>query len=267
MSKTNELEDFFKGLPAEDNSKADIFGDKKDAVKAESSEAKSEEDEPKKNRHYRRWEAKYQQERESAIELAARLQEKEEQIRMLTEAQKFQKSVGGDVNDPGLREWLRIYGDKPEHREAYEVFKTSLLGPIAEQNNALKQELEEIKNRDKVMNQEVRQFESFIDSQVEAIEDKYGVDLTSPTSEKTRSEFFDLIKELSPKDDEGNITSYADFDAAFRLYQAQKSSSDNTSQKRNEIASRSMANSGTGTANAAPKRTPGFMGWKKDLRL
>ena len=40
---------------------------------------------------------------------------------------------------------------------------------------------------------------------------------------------------------------------------------DTGSQKRNEIASRSMSNSG-GNTNLPPQRSTGWDGWKKDLR-
>jgi hypothetical protein len=266
-----ELEEFFKGLPAEDKSKADIFNDKKATGEvAKSSEGESEEDTPKKNRHHRRLEQKLQEEREASIQMAATIKAQKDLIDSLNESGKFRKEVNADVNDTGLKGWLKIYGDTPEHREAYEVLKNNIISPISQKAEKLEKELEEIKNRDSVEKQQVKEFEGFLDKQFENIEDTYDVDITSDSkeAEKTRNEFIDLIKQLSPKDEEGNITSYADFNGVWEIYQSRQTKEDNSvSEKRNEIASRSMANSGGGATAKPAKPTPGFYGWKKDLRL
>lgn len=266
-----ELEQFFKELPAEDKSQADIFGDKQTTGKVDvSKEGESDEDTPKKNRHHRRLEEKLQKEREASIEMAATIKAQNDLIKTLSEATKFSKEVGDDVKDEGLKEWLRIYGDKPEHREAYEILTKKIFAPISQKAEKLEEELNELKNRDVIANQQVKEFEGYIDQQFEKIEDEYDVDITSDTkeAEKTRNEFIDLIKQLSPKDEEGNITSYADFQGAWEIYQSRQTKTEDTiSQKRNEIASRSMVGSGGGNTAKPQQPTPGFYGWKKDLRL
>lgn len=265
-----ELEQFFKDLPAEDKSKADIFGDKTatDKVEDTTKEGESEEDTPKKNRHARRYEAKYQAEREAGIQMAATIKAQKDLIESLSEAKRFQKEVGDDVNDDGLKAWLKIYGDKPEHREAYEVLTKNVLGPVSQRAEKLAEELEELKNRDVVANQQVKEYEGFIDQQFERLEDEYDVDITSNESEKFRNALIDEIKRISPKDEEGNIIQYGDFNAAMENVLEKSKTVDTGSQKRNDIASKSMANSGGGSSAAAPKaKSSGFFGWKKDMNL
>jgi hypothetical protein len=260
-----ELEQFFKDLPPEDKSKADIFGDKKTTVEVATKEGESEEDTPKKNRHSRRYEAKYQAEREAGIQMAATIKAQKELIDSLKESGKFSKEVGDEINDKGLRDWLRIYGDKPEHREAYEILKNNIIGPVSQRAEKLAEELEELKNRDVVANQQVKEFEGFIDRQFERLEDEYDVDIA--TDEKLRNALIDEVKRISPKDEEGNITQYGDFNAAMENVLEKSKIVDTGSQKRNDIASKSMANSGGNAGNTAPTKTSGFFGWKKDMKL
>lgn len=258
----NEVDKFFKGLASEDTTKADIFGEKKPVEKTE---VESEDDKPK-NRHSRRWEAKYQLERESGIELAAKLKITTDALNAVTESQKFQKSVGSDVEDEGLKSWLKIYGDKPEHREAYNVMKNNIIGPVAQEARDLREQLEEINTREERASKKVKEYQSKVLEEFEKIEDKYNIDITSDSesAEKTRNEFIELIKKLSPKDADGNITSYADIDGAWDIYQSKKSTSEPVNQVRNQIASRSMANQG-GNVNVPKQRSRGWDGWKKDL--
>lgn len=259
----NEAEKFFKGLKGEDNTKADIFGENTTGQVEKKEEGESGEDKPK-NRHSRRWEAKYQAERESSIELAARLSEKEAQIKQLTEAQKYRQEIGSDVSDEGLKSWLEIYGDRPEHRKAYEILQNKIIKPVSDRAERLQEELDEVKNRDVVANQQVKEYEGFIDREFERLEDRYDVDFTS--DEALRNALLDEVKRISPKDTEGNIKEYGDFDAAMENVIEKSKQQDAGSQKRNEIASRSMANNG-GNTNLPPQRSRGWDGWKKDLRV
>jgi hypothetical protein len=92
--------------------------------------------------------------------------------------------------------------------------------------------------------EEVQKYESEIESQIEEIEDKFDVDLTSGSKESSRSraEFLNLLSALSPKDKEGNITNYADFEKTFEMYQNSKEKPDASRNK--ELASRSNQKSG-----------------------
>ncbi len=261
-----ELDEFFKGLPAEEQQpKADIFGENKTAGEAEKTEAGSEEDEPKKNRHHRRLEAKLQAERESAIQLAAELKATKDALKSMSEISKFRNEIRDDVQDDGLKSWLKIYGDTPEHREAYEVLTKNVLAPISQKAQKLEEELAELKNREVVEKQLEKQFSDQIDRKFEKLEDDYDVDITSDTKEAEllKNAIVTEIKRISPKDENGEIIEYGDFNAALENVLSKTKQRDTSSQKRNEIASRSMANS---TTSDIPKqRSKGWDGWRKDL--
>ena len=114
---------------------------------------------------------------------------------------------------------------------------------------------------------EVAKEENYIDSQLEAIEDAYGVDITSetPQATKRRQEFLGLVEKLSPKGEGGIVTDYADFGTTYELYdETHKEKIDNSRQK--EIASRSMTRSGS-AKSAERTATPGFRGWERDYGL
>lgn len=255
---TSEVEKFFNTLPSEDKKEADVFGDnaKKEEPKSEPKVEKPEaDDEPRKNRYQRRMEKRLQEERESNILLAERL-------RALTETDAAVKE--NPATDARL---IRIFGTTDEGKELAKHF-TELLKETKEsaREEALRELSEyeaEAQTREK---QEIEEAENQIDSGLEAIEDAYGVDLTSNSDKaaKQRREFLELVEKLSPKDSDGTITDYADFDSTWEIYQAtHQEKMDNSRSK--EIASRSMQRSGSST----PKRTitPGFRGWEKDFNI
>ena len=243
----SEVDKFFENLPSEDNAVADVFEDKK--VPVPEKEEEEDEEETKSNRRERRMQAKLQQERESNILLAERL-------RAATE-EKHAISENPDI-DPRL---IRIFGTGEKETELAKLF-TGLLSETEERA------LNKIAQREEVNKEEVSKAETFIDTQLEAIEDAYGIDMTSNTAKatKTRNDFLELVEKLSPKDTEGSIIDYADFGSAFEVYQStHQEKVDNSRQK--QIASRSMQRSGSSTSSASRPRTPGFDGWKADFGL
>lgn len=183
--------------------------------------------ERKKNRHERRLEAKLQAEREANIEMAARL-------RALHEAKEEDKTpVSPDI--------ARIYGtDTPEAREATRILQAALEQVRTEAEENAFRRLSETQQKEIA---EQREAESFIDNELEALEDEYNLDLTSdkPEARKARSEFLSLVEKLSPKDEAGNVTDYADFDEVFEIYQGSR---EKQPTRAKELASRSMTKSG-----------------------
>lgn len=258
---TTEIDKFFGELPSEDKRPQDIF--KEETPKEEPiDEAKPEEGDGKeesthKNRAYRRLEEKYQRERESNIALAARLQAE-------TEA-KAKYEPQGPSDAPA--EWIALYGDTPEAQKAWKMQET-LLARVEE--NAKEKALAEFENRNVKAQEAQKGFEEFIDLELESLEDNFNVDLTSnaPSARKARREFLEMVQNLSPKDENGVITGYADFGATFEQYQKIRSQEtpDETSARRKEIASRSMKKAGTGEGQTT-QPTPGFRGWMKDYNI
>ena len=258
IEQQSEVDKFFEGLPTEDKKPQNIFDDKK--VEAESvqdkADTKEEDEDSGPNRRERRRLAKEQAERESNIILAERLRAATEKIEELDKTSRVAKE--SDV-DPRL---VRIFGTGEKETELAKLF-TGLLSETKE--GAREEALREIASLEESSKAEVEKAEETIDTQLEAIEDAYGIDITSNTAQatKARTQFLSLVERLSPKDDEGNITEFADFQTAYELYQDKYADKvDNSRQK--EIASRSMTRSSSSASTQRPI-TPGWDGWKTDL--
>jgi hypothetical protein len=254
VKQESAVDDFFKDLPSEDKKEQDIFDDKKkDEVKKE--EKPSEEDEAPdsvKNRRHRRLEQQLQKERESNIAL-------NERIKILSETERAIKESDGTI-DPRL---IRVFGPTDEGKEVARHF-SEILSEVKESTRD--ETLREIEQKQIDEQREQKEYESFIDSELESLEDQYNLDLTSdaPAARKVRREFLELVEKLSPKDDDGTITGYADFQSTFEVYQKTKEEKPDNS-RRKEIASRSMQSSDK--SETETKVTPGFGGWRKDYNL
>lgn len=251
---TNEIDKFFGDLPSEDKKVADVFEVPKDkpAEQAVVKEEGGEEGESHKNRRHRRLEEQLQRERESNIAL-------NERIRTLAEVKAAEKDSG--TLDPRL---LRVFGDSDAGKQIAKDFGEIL---AEETERAKTKALDEFRNEQSQAYQEQKESEAFIDSQLESLEDEHNVDLTSnsPAARKARREFLEMVEKLSPKDEEGNISGYADFESTFDVYQQTLTKEQPTRQK--EIASKSMQRSAPGTPNSAPTHTPGFRGWQTDYNI
>lgn len=253
----NEVEKFFEGLPSEDKQLADVFNEKPKEETPEKEEEKVS-DFRVKNRADRRLYDALQRERESNIALAAKLE-------TLSEVQKFTQDTKLSNEVPA--EWIALYGDTPEAKKAWQM-EERLISRAKEEAKA--EALEEFESRQNRVVQEQKQYEQQIDSELEALEDTYNVDLTSnaPSARKARREFLEMVQSLSPKDEAGNIADYADFSSTFEVYQKtrQQDKSSETSGRQKELASRSMQRGG-GDEGTQTRVTPGFKGWKKDYNL
>lgn len=195
----------------------------------------SEEDNEEKfsgNRRTRRMAAKAQQYKEETIALNARLQALSEadKVRTNTEEADFLKAV-----EP-------IFGtDTPEKREATELLKKALKGAHdSAEKSALDKAIQSIEAERQSESSAVSEEEDNIEEGLEMLEDEYDIDL-SPGS-KERNNFLTLLERLSPKDKQGNILEYADFDATYDIYERTREKS---SSRAKELASRSMARSGS----------------------
>ncbi len=254
---SNEVDKFFDGLEQPVPEKADIFEpEKKQDPEKEGNEPKPEEGEGRKNRRHRRLEEQLRTERELRIAAEAKAAGRAE-----ADSQRRETVTGNEVPD----RWLQIYGDTPDSKKAWELNKAL----FADEAKKVREEtLKEIEQREQSRSDEQAKFESYIDSELESLEDEHDVDLTSdaPAARKARREFLELVAELSPKDEDGSISAYADFDAAWKHFAKTKEKpADPDAARRREVASRSGGNGGS-SEQAPPKRTPGFFGWQKDLQ-
>lgn len=188
---------------------------------------------PLENRQVRRLKQQLQEEREMGIAL-------NERVKVLSEVSKVSKET--EV-DPRL---VRAFGTSEEGKEVARLFTAVLDEKTAE---AREQARKEFESKQSEARQEQKKYESVIDSELESLEDEYKVDLTSdsPKARKTRREFLELVQSLSPKDDEGTITDYADFGTAFKLYQKTQESKPEAVSRAKELSDRSMTRSNQGT--------------------
>lgn len=232
----NEIDKFFGDLPGEDKELQDVFNEKPTKAPAEGevtedvTKSGKEDSDARKNRRHRRLEEQLLKERESNIAL-------NERIKVLAEVRN-QGTVSTATDVPA--EWIALYGDTPEARTAWSMQERLL----QERTERVKQEtIAEIQAQQQEAVQAQKEFESFIDSELESLEDEHNVDLTSnsPAARKSRREFLELVQKVSPKDGNGNVTSYADFPSTFELYQSSKTGKTNDRQK--ELASKTMQTS------------------------
>jgi len=255
----NEIDKFFNGLPGEEKQGQDVFDQqpsKKDVDVIPEKGNESEDDEPRKNRRHRRLEEQLQRERESNIAL-------NERVKVLAEVERG-APVGAGEMPP---EWVALYGNTDESKSAW-AMQSRMLGSLKEQ--AKKEALEEFENRQQAAVQEQKEYESFIDSELEALEDEHDVDLTSnaPAARKARRELLEMVQKLSPKDSSGAITGYADFSSTFELYKGSKTQDkpNETITRQKELAARTMQEPNKGVTEKSTF-TPGFRGWQKDYNI
>lgn len=204
------------------------------APKFQEPEKEPEAEEPK-NRIERRaraskWEERLSQKERDIIEREARL-------KAIEEIQK--QNAPKDVPD----EWLQMWGDKPETRAAW-----ALQERINERNREqIRQEmLEEIRNARAQEAEEARSVEEGREEALELVEENFSVDMTSntPAARKARQLYLKALEDVA--DDDGN----ADPEIAYELYQARRSrDTDNSKQK--DLASRTVAPSGTADTKQA----------------
>lgn len=228
----SELDQFLGDIPNDNTAKIDPHVEVPEVKENKTPEQEaSQGEEPRKNRQHRRLEEQLRKEREANILLAERL-------KVASEAQRFSQETGGEV-DPRL---ARAFGTTEEGKEVSKLFAEVLKETT---KKAKEEALREIEERQAKLIDQQKQFESVIDSELESIEDQFNVDLTSnsPAAKKTRSEFLEIVQKLSPKDEDGSITSYADFGSAFELYQNSKAKDNPSTTRQKEIASRSMQSS------------------------
>ncbi len=162
-------------------------------------------------------------------------------------------------------EWLAMYGDNEESRRAW-TLQERLLDNY--KNQAKQEAIAEIRSEQERADEAVREFEQVIETSLDELEETHGVDLTSnsPAAKKARNEYLDLVQRLSPKDRDGNVTSYADFHEVWDIYQSTKSGPD-ASRKQNLAARAAPRPTDTPTPKKGYEQGMGFDGIRNHLGL
>lgn len=252
-SGQESVTEFFNNLPKEDKSpKADIFSSQPKievAPVVKTDDDDEDIDDSIKNRRHRRLEAKIDALRDENIQLG-------ERVKMLSEVEKFTKD-NPDV-DPDI---ARMF-DTSDIGKENALRLSKKLNEI--QDKAEQRALDRIAQLEEKSKEEFKEASGFIDSELERLEEVYGVTLTPGTKQTT--EFLQLVEDLSPKDQDGEIKDYADFGTTFELYQSLNKKDKPDNSRAREIASRSMQRSQS-PAPVAKARSQGWDGWKKDMGL
>lgn len=152
------------------------------------------------------------------------------------------------TDDEGLDIITRIIGnDTPEKVQAGKEFKKYL---DTLEDKGAKRALAELQQQADAEQQEDVQAEEELSQGFETIEEEFGVDLTSnsPQARKTRSDFIDFVTRIAPKDREGQVVQFPDFEETYRLFKDTRKVDSNSKAK--ELASRSMNRSGDASAVA-----------------
>ena len=241
MPNENEVDKFFADLPTEDKTVQDIFNDNPAPTEpTEPKELEAEEGvESRKNRHHRRLEEALQRERESNIAL-------NERIKVLAEVD---KRVAQPSNDDVPAEWIALMGDSPEAQKAWKLQQNFLQQAV---EKGKQEAIEALESRRRAEIEAEREAEQLIDSELERLEDTFNVDLTSnsPAARKARTEYLDLLEKISPKNESGSVSDYADFHSTFELYQKTRTTDKPDNSQRKQLADRSMQRpSGSPTAS------------------
>lgn len=248
----NEVDKFFEDLPSQDKKAEEIFGN--------TPEPEKEVEEEPKNRAERRLAEKLQREREMSIALNQRVQDLAEQVKTLSEQKQYVAEHKDEI-DPRL---ARAFGTTPEGKELTVIFQ-DILQETAEK--AKERAMDEFEARQQQSTQayqkKLGESENLIQSELESLEEEYGVDFTSnsASAKSNRKEFLELVEKLSPKDKDGAITDYADFQSTFELYKERKKPEPSRAK---ELASRSMQTS-TSTGIKAPEGPMTFNRAKREI--
>lgn len=107
--------------------------------------------------------------------------------------------------------WVTLAGDSEESKQAYnKLLQTST-----------QQALDKFKQESMQKSRQEQELVNTITSNLESIEEKFGIDLLSDDKQDERTEFLNYVEKLSKPDSSGNIV-FPDFETTFELWQAKK---------------------------------------------
>jgi hypothetical protein len=237
----NEQEQFLKDLENDQNRDVDVLDQPlipEQGDEDKGGEDKGDEDGDKggdsdddasglkpKNRRERRLMRKLNEERESSIFLAGKLEAREEAKKAVTEESDYLKAVE------------RIYGtDTPEAQLATDLLKKAITGA---RDDAENRAYERVKSERQGEIEATRNAQKQLDDVIDDIEDTYDVTLT----EAQEKSYFDLLKKMSPKNSEGAVVSLADPHAVWEIFQ-DRLKKPGTASRAKDLSARSMVRSG-----------------------
>lgn len=180
------------------------------------------------NRKERRRLERLEADRNTAIELAEKLATREDARRAVSEESDYLKGLD------------QLYGtDSPEKILATDILKKAIVGA---REDAKAQAIAELREERKRERDEEEKATRQLDRVIEDIEDTYDVELTDAQEQA----YFSLLQQMSPKDQNGNVTALADSHAVWDIFKDRlaKKTTDNRAKN---LSSRSMVQSGAST--------------------
>lgn len=162
-----------------------------------------------------------------------------------TEAERFVKDTvtSKEEQDEILSSLTEIVGnDTPQKVAAVNRLRKAL---AEGEDRAVKKAVEHLETvsqqeQQKLTEEETRA-EQELEDGFENIEEQFGVDLYAPTNKKLKDEFIDFIIRVAPKDKQGEVVEYPDFQETFKLFKDTRKTPNNRAK---ELSSRSMTRSG-----------------------
>ena len=226
----NELEQFLSTVDTEQPT-ADALFQPETAPAAEPEKEPEDEDLKPRNRRERRQAERLERERNATIQLADQVHHLNERIETMSKAK-------DSANDADYFKGLEmIYGNEtPEAIQATELLKKAIRGASEEARQQALQEFQIQQTRDA---QAVAEAEEELDTMLDELEDRYGVELT----EEQETAYFQLMQRMSPKDRNGNVAAPADPEAVWEVFTERMSRT--TDNRAKELAARSMTQSGS----------------------
>jgi hypothetical protein len=171
----------------------------------------------------------------------------EKEVEKRTKDLKPQQVVVENKSDEIDEVLTRIIGnDTPEKVRAVQDFKKVLL---EREEKGAERALEEFQLRVNAEREAEKEAREVLNDGFSSIEETFNVDLTSsvPQARKLRGEFIEFIRQVAPKNDDGDITEYPDFEQTFKVFQELRKKTPVSNQRNKDLASRSMERSGDTT--------------------
>lgn len=159
-----------------------------------------------------------------------------------------------DDNTTDIDEVLtRIIGnDTPEKVSAIKDFKRVIL---EREDRGAQKAIDQWQAQREAESQEEQQAEETLLQGFEAIEEGYNVDITSasPQAKKLRGQFIDFVKQVAPKDEDGEIKDYPDLEETFKVFQQTRQGRQSNSRAK-DLADRSLERGGSSESPKTDER-------------
>lgn len=246
MDGKSEAQKFFDSLPSGENEeKFNFFEEKQETPVKEEPVTPStlpEKEETKEGKDFKmqpnRRERRSAQMRFYEEQLAAERAARERLETMILERQGETKSSSVD---PRIQ---RLLFEVKTPEEGTRLFN-EIINEIREEVAKPYREFEEARKAEQALESE---FDQAIEHGLEDVEETFGVDLTSRSAQKLRSDFLDFVEELSPED------SFVNFEKAWQLFSQNNAAKPSQAEidRKKQIASRSVQRSSP--ARPAPEK-------------